>query len=141
LVSVILAGSMVCGFAAAAFAPAPRQPVANGLQVLIGMTAPVAFCVVMALTSAGEREAGAVAMWVLAASLAALLWVLRAPSGENGPDSDDSDDDDGGTGRRKPSGGPGNPDDGLSWDWDRFETDFASYAARSSSDRELAGVH
>jgi hypothetical protein len=104
------------------------------------MTAPVSFCVVMALTSAGEREAGAVAMWVLAASLAALLWVLRAPSGENGPDSDDSDDDDGGTGRRKPSGGPGNPDDGLSWDWDRFEKEFASYAARSSSDRELAGA-
>ncbi len=86
MVSVILAGSMVCGFAAAAFAPAPRQPVANGLQVLIGMTAPVAFCVVMALTSAGEREAGAVAMWVLAASLAALLWVLRAPSGATAAD-------------------------------------------------------
>ena len=80
------------------------------------------------------------AVVVLAAALAALLWVLRAPSGENGPDSDDSDDDDGGTGRRKPSGGPGTPDDGLRWDWERFEADFAAYAARSASERELAGI-
>src|SRR3712207_4352186 len=128
---------MLLGFAAAALAPAPAKPVASGVQIAVGMIAPLAFCVVMALTSAGERDAGAVAMWVLAASLAALLWVLRAPSGEDGFGEDS--DDDGGIGRGGPSGGPGTPDDGLSWDWERFETEFASYVA-AARDRELTTI-
>jgi hypothetical protein len=140
MVSVFLAGSMVSLFGLAAFAPAPAKPVRNGVQVMVGMSCPAAFCVVMALTSAGERDAGAIAMWFLAASLAALLWVLRAPSADDGGSDDGGGDDDGGTGRRGPSGGPGTPDDGLRWDWDRFETEFASYVAGSSGDRELAGI-
>jgi hypothetical protein len=132
----MLAGSMVFGFAAAALAPAPSRPVAGWVQAAVGLIAPTSFCTVMALTGAGQRDAGAIAMCVLIASLAALLWLLRAPSGEDGIDEDGGDDDDGGTGRRGPSGGPGTPQDGLAWDWGRFEADFAAYCARSS-DRDL----
>jgi hypothetical protein len=137
MTSVLLAGSMVLGFMAAALAPAPARPVPNWVQLVVGMAAPIAFCVVMALTSTGQREGGAVAMWVLGAALALLLWVLRAPNGENGWGEDGEDGGDGGIGRGGPNGGPGTPDDGLRWDWDRFEAEFAAYAARSSADREL----
>ncbi len=132
--SLILSASVLIGFAVAAVAPPPSRPVAGWVQVGVGLVAPLSFCFVMALTSAGERDAGAIAMWVLATSLATLLWVLRAPGGEDEPG--EGGDDDGGIGRGGPRGGPGTPDDGLTWDWDRFETEFASYAA-GARDREL----
>ena len=91
---VLLAGSMVLGFAAAALAPAPSRPVAGWVQAAVGLIAPASFCAVMALTGAGQRNAGAIAMCVLIASLATLLWLLRAPSGEDGIDEDGGDDDD-----------------------------------------------
>ena len=138
MLSVLLAGSMVFGFAAGALAPPPQRPVAGWIQALVGLVSPVSFCAVMALTGAGQRDAGAAAMCVLVTSLATLLWLLRAPSGEGGFDEDGGDDDDGGTGRRGPSGGPGTPQDGLAWDWSRFEADFAAYvAAQADRDREL----
>jgi hypothetical protein len=140
MMSALLAGSMVLGFLAAALAPAPARAVPNWVQIAVGMAAPASFCVVMALTSSGQREAGAVAMWVLGAALALLLWVLRAPNDENGFGEDGGDDGDGGIGRGGPSGGPATPDDGLRWDWDRFETEFRAYAARSTGDRELVGA-
>src|SRR4051794_11748136 len=136
MASVMLAGSMVIGFAAAALAPPPSRPIPGWIQATVGLISPVAFCAVMTLTGAGKPEAGAVAMCVLIVSLAALLWLLRAPSGEDGIDDEGGDDDDGGTGRRGPSGGPGLPQDGLGWDWPRFEADFAAYVARSN-DRDV----
>src|SRR3712207_630720 len=107
MLSFLLAGSMGVGFAAAALAPPPSRPVPGWLQASVGLVSPASFCAVMALTGAGERDAGALAMCVLITSLATLLWLLRAPSGEDGIDEDGGDDDDGGTGRRGPSGGPG----------------------------------
>src|SRR3712207_2247046 len=112
------------------------------------MAAPVAFCVVMALTSTGQREGGAIAMWVLGAALGLPLWVLRGPNGENGwgADGEDGGGEDGGgdaagaIGRGGPNGGPGTPAGGLGWHWGRFEPGFAACAARSASDRELIGV-
>ena len=135
--SIILSASILVGFAAAAVAPAPSRPVRGWVQITVGLVAPLAFCFVMALTSAGHREAGSIAMWVLAASLATLLWVLRAPNGEDEPG--EGGDDDGGIGRGGPRGGPGTPDDGLTWDWDRFETEFASYVA-GAGDRESTTI-